>query len=57
MSKRPTIEFPCGCVVNATHVVAMCLPHDKQLREAGAQLEGETHAHHRELLKAIESLK
>jgi hypothetical protein len=43
--------------VNATHVVAMCLPHDRQLSEAGKQLQGETAAHHRELLTAIESLK
>lgn len=28
-----SIKFPCGCEINETHVIAMCIPHDVELRE------------------------
>lgn len=55
--KRATIEFPCGCVVNSTHVVAMCVPHDRELAKRDGEQRDEIAAHHRELLKAIEELR
>lgn len=30
---RISIKFPCGCDINETAVLAMCLVHDQQLRQ------------------------
>jgi hypothetical protein len=29
-----SITFPCGCEINETHVIAMCVLHVKALKEA-----------------------
>jgi len=53
---RPTIEYACGCVVTETHVVAMCLEHDRQLRAKAQGERVKLDTTKRELLKAIEEL-
>lgn len=53
---RPTIELPCGCVVNETHVVAMCLGHDRTLRELATADRRQVDDTQRQLIETIREL-
>jgi hypothetical protein len=53
---RASIELPCGCVLTETSVLAMCFPHDRELREKAAGERRETDEVHANLRATIEGL-
>jgi len=49
-----SIKFPCGCEINETHVVAMCIPHDVELRQMRNEQEKRAREMWRPILETID---
>lgn len=49
-----SIKFPCGCEINETSVLAMCVMHVVELREASLAESKAVQALHRQFLEAVE---
>lgn len=49
-----SVTFPCGCEINETHVLAMCIKHDHEMRLKRLAVEEEQQKMWRDFHEGIE---